>query len=122
DIWLCVDKTLSKAKRQLLREKCHLIEIWAASYHVDLCFFIVDEDRFQDQHWDKLEGENCGSSQHILLLEEFYRTATTLAGKPLLWYIIRTDNDADDKAYKQKITALCQEGIIVREQWVDFGP
>lgn len=122
DIWVCIDQQLSKTRRQFLREKCHLIELWAESYGIDLFFFIVDENRFKDCLFDDLDDENCGSAQHILLLEEFYRTATKLAGKHLLWYVVPVDMDSSDNNYEQQVALMCQRGMITREEWVDFGP
>ncbi|MFP1528884.1 hypothetical protein ACLB1R_27335 [Escherichia coli] len=39
-------------------------------------------------------GEDCGSTQHILLLDEFYRTAVRLAGKRILWNMVQCDEEA----------------------------
>ncbi len=38
-------------------------------------------------------GEDCGSTQHILLLDEFYRTAVRLAGKRILWNMVPCDEE-----------------------------
>jgi adenylate cyclase class 1 len=42
---------------------------------VEVSFFLIDENRFRHNESGSLGGEDCGSTQHILLLDEFYRTA-----------------------------------------------
>ena len=44
-----------------------------------------------------LTKENSGSAQYMLLLEEFYRSAVRLAGKPLLWLHLWVE---DEKQYE----------------------
>lgn len=69
-------------------------------------------------------GDNCGSTQHILLLEEFYRTVNVLAGKLILWFRIPHDfkiNDNQYASYEACVEALVNEKIIDRNDWVDFG-
>lgn len=125
DIWVCVDKNLPGEQRRLLQKKCQRIETWAKNKHVDVNLFILDEDRFFRTGSDKLDDENCGSTQHILLLEEFYRTATTLAGKPLLWYAVSFETGSCQetlRSYDQAITQMCEQGLVRRDEWVDFGP
>ncbi|MFO6483685.1 hypothetical protein ACLBR5_02245 [Escherichia coli] len=48
-------------------------------------FPLIDENRFRHNESGSLGGEDCGLTQHILLLDEFYRTAVRLAGKRILW-------------------------------------
>jgi adenylate cyclase class 1 len=71
---------LDSEERQLLQRKCSLLESWAASLGVEVSFFLIDENRFRHNESGSL-GEDCGSpTQHILLLDEFYRTAVRLPG------------------------------------------
>lgn len=88
DIWVCVSAHMSCEARENLSSKCLLITDWAKSQGVEANFFIMDEERFRHNHSEALTGENCGSSQHLLLLDEFYRSAVRLAGKRLLWQIV----------------------------------
>lgn len=124
DIWVCVENSLLEEERILLQQKCHLIEGWAESLNIQLTFFIVNADRFKEKHHECLMGENCGSAQHILLLEEFYRSANLLAGKLLLWYTIPSDliiNGHQYSTYDECISALVEAGAINRNEWIDFG-
>lgn len=124
DIWVCVEHSLSDEERALLQRKCHLIETWADTLGIQLTLFIVDADRFREKHHECLMGENCGSAQHMLLLEEFYRSANHLAGKSLLWYAIPSDfiiNGKQYASYDECITALVDANAIERNEWIDFG-
>ncbi|MCT6885797.1 MAG: class I adenylate cyclase, partial [Gilliamella apis] len=125
DIWVCIENNLSTVKKQALITKCRLIEEWAEELGVKLTLFVVDVDRFINQHHECLMGENCGSAQHILLLEEFYRSANLLAGKRLLWFAVPADftiNDVTYPTYEKCVQALVVANIIKREEWIDFGP
>ena len=43
----------------------------------------MTQKRFRNERYsDPLTKENSGSAQYMLLLEEFYRSAVRLAGKP----------------------------------------
>ena len=124
DIWLCIEDSLSEDERQLLQRKCHLIEQWSAEKGVQLTLFIVNVDRFRQKHHECLMGENCGSAQHMLLLEEFYRSAHFLAGKLLLWYVIPSNltiNGVKYRSYDELIHCLVESKTIVRDEWIDFG-
>ena len=81
DIWVCHQSWLDSEERQLLQRKCSLLENWAASLGVEVSFFLIDENRFRHNESGSLGGEDCGSTQHILLLDEFYRTAVRLANE-----------------------------------------
>lgn len=124
DVWICVEHSLSNDERQYLERKCLLIEGWAKSKGVQLTLFIVDAARFKELHHECLMGENCGSAQHMLLLEEFYRSANHLAGKLLLWYVIPSNliiNGKQYASYDECIAALVETKAINRDEWIDFG-
>ena len=81
DIWVCVSPHMGSDERASLSNKCLLITEWAKGYGVEANFFLMDEERFRHNHSEEMTGDNCGSSQHLLLLDEFYRTAVRLAGQ-----------------------------------------
>jgi len=118
DIWVCVDPEMSDDDRDILSNKCLLITDWAQSLGVEANFFIMDERRFRTNCSDELSGDNCGSSQHLLLLDEFYRSAVLLAGKRLLWQIVPPEMEA---CYDDYVKRLCQESCIHCDDWIDFG-
>lgn len=84
DIWVCFPATTSQYQRQMA-EKCRDIELWAAQIGAELHLFLVTQDQFQHGSQAQLDKESSGSAQHWLLLDEFYRSAMTIAGKPILW-------------------------------------
>jgi adenylate cyclase, class 1 len=125
DIWICIENSLTDQQKEFLQLKCRLIEDWAATLQVKLTLFVVDADRFINKHHECLMGENCGSAQHILLLEEFYRSANLLAGKFLLWFVVPhnfTVNNVIYSTYEQCVNAMVDFNLIERDQWIDFGP
>lgn len=118
DIWVCISSEMSCQDRQKLDHKCQQITDWAIGFDVEANFFLMDEKRFVDTFSESLSGENCGSSQHILLLDEFYRSAVRLAGKRLLWQVLP---GLDEESYQDHIETLMAAGEDLA-QWVDFGP
>ncbi|TYA52114.1 class I adenylate cyclase [Aggregatibacter actinomycetemcomitans] len=119
DIWLCHREDLSVQSRQLLQQKIELIQQWAKRFHVEINFYLMNQKRFRCFHDTEPVGiENCGSAQYMLLLDEFYRSAIRLAGKPLLWLHLAVENEAD---YEAEIERLAQNGELDLNDWVDFG-
>ncbi|ELC0660594.1 class I adenylate cyclase [Vibrio fluvialis] len=118
DIWVCVDATMGCDARERLGNKCLLITDWAKSQGVEANFFIMDEQRFRHKQSDEMTGENCGSSQHLLLLDEFYRSAVRLAGKRLLWQIVPPEME---ECYDEYVKQLCANEYINCCEWIDFG-
>ena len=62
-----------------------------------------------------MTGDNCGSSQHLLLLDEFYRSAVRLAGQRLLWQIVPPEME---ECYDEYVQGLCRQGIIDCADWI----
>jgi len=118
DIWVCVSPDMDGASRDSLTNKCLLITDWAETLGVEANFFLMDGERFRSNHSEEMTGDNCGSSQHLLLLDEFYRSAVRLAGQRLLWQIIPPEME---ECYDQYVQGLCQDGYLDCSQWIDFG-
>ncbi|TVU58334.1 class I adenylate cyclase [Vibrio atlanticus] len=118
DIWVCVSPDMDGASRDSLTNKCLLITDWAETLGVEANFFLMDGERFRSNHSEEMTGDNCGSSQHLLLLDEFYRSAVRLAGQRLLWQIIPPEME---ECYDQYVHGLCQDGYLDCSQWIDFG-
>ena len=118
DIWVCVSPQMSKDERESLTNKCLLITDWAQTQGVEANFFLMDEQRFRSNHSEEMTGDNCGSSQHLLLLDEFYRSAVRLAGMRLLWQIVPPEME---ECYDEYVHDLCGKGYIDCSQWIDFG-
>ncbi len=118
DIWVCIRPELSLQNRRLLEDKCTCISQWALTQGVEANFFLIDEHRFIDNFSEAMTGDNCGSSQHLLLLDEFYRSAVLLAGRRLLWYMVPPEME---DCYSEYVDYLVSSGQICREEWMDFG-
>jgi len=118
DIWVCVSSSMSQDERESLTTKCLLITDWAQTQGVEANFFLMDEERFRSNHSEEMTGDNCGSSQHLLLLDEFYRSAVRLAGKRLLWQIVPPEME---ECYDEYVNDLCNNGYIDCSKWIDFG-
>ncbi len=118
DIWVCVSPKMSAEDRSTLGNKCLLITEWAKTLGVEANFFLMDEERFRSNQSEEMTGDNCGSSQHLLLLDEFYRSAVRLAGQRLLWQIVPPEME---ECYDQYVKDLCGKGYIKCSEWIDFG-
>lgn len=119
DLWLCHDPALDEAALDLLRRKARAIESWAASQGAELHVFLVDPARFASGRRDaELSGEDCGSSQHYLLLDEFFRTALWLGGRTPTWWLVPAEQEERYPAY---VAALRERGLLTAEQELDFG-
>ena len=65
-----------------------------------------------------MQGESCGSAQHLLLLDEFYRSAMLIAGKRLLWYLVPSEYDDH---YDDYVNGLFAHGKLSQDDWLDLG-
>ena len=118
DIWVCISPNMLLADRTLLSNKCLTITEWAKDFGVEANFFLMDESRFRSNQSEEMTGDNCGSSQHLLLLDEFYRSAVRLAGQRLLWQIVPPEMEG---CYDDYVKRLCNSGHLDCSEWIDFG-
>ena len=75
---------------------------------VEVSFFLIDENRFRHNESGSTGGEDCGSTQHILLLDEFYRTAVRTAGKRILWNMV----PGEEAHYDEYVLSLYAQGAL----------
>lgn len=118
DVWLCYDESLNQEQLALLKEKCDRIERWAESQSVELHFFPMNLSDFRLGQSQSADGEDCGSSQHLLLLDEFYRSALWLAGAKPAWWLIPEQHERRTECYWQ---ALVDQHLVHADQWLHFG-
>ncbi|MHA7880741.1 MAG: class I adenylate cyclase [Saccharospirillum sp.] len=119
DIWVCHHSDLSPSEIRLLEAKAEALSEWAESFNLEVHFFLMDGHQFQPGDQRSLTGENCGSTQHFLLLDEFYRTGQLLAGGLPLWWLVPTELDPH---YQDTVAVYQQHQLIRIETAVDFGP
>ncbi len=118
DIWLCHSPKLSGEEAALLARKARLLEQWAEELDLEVHFFLMDADKFRSGYVSPLSGESSGSTQHRLLLEEFYRSALLLAGRYPLWWLVPPEREAD---YTGFAGLLLQQRFVDASECLDFG-
>ncbi|PCJ47690.1 MAG: hypothetical protein COA74_11190 [Gammaproteobacteria bacterium] len=118
DIWVCHRKGLDGEQLELLQKKLSLISQWAKSIGLEAHFFLMNEDYFRQQQSSPMNREASGSSQHYLLLDEFYRTAILLAGRYPLWWMVPVE---ENKNYREYSEQLLKKRYLRASDWIDFG-
>lgn len=90
DVWLVYKSHLTSAELDLLKHKNKLMTDWFAGFDFEVNFYLVHPMQFRDssafESNQSLGIEHSGTSQHWLLLEEFYRSHICLAGKTVAWW------------------------------------
>src|SRR5471030_3300934 len=119
DVWVCHAPDLSENELAELRKKCQLLEVWAASQGAEAHFFLIDPTRFVRGERDtQLSSEDCGTTQHYLLLDEFYRTAIWLAGRTPIWWLVPV---YEESRYAEFTHTLISKRFIRAEDMLDLG-
>jgi adenylate cyclase class 1 len=118
DIWVCHQPKLIPEELDLLQEKATAIEQWADNLGLEVHFFLMNAERFMRGERNELGQEDCGSAQHQLLLDEFYRTSILIAGCYPLWWLVPVEHEClyDDFVYR-----LQNQGFINSGEVIDFG-
>lgn len=118
DIWVCHAPDLTQSDLALLKRKAQGIEAFAANQSVEVHFYVFDPERFRRGETLGLSADSSGSSQHHLLLDEFYRSGLLLAGlKPMWWHV----PPAEETRYDTFVEAAVRQRKIAARHYVDFG-
>ncbi len=118
DVWLCHDELLDAPALQALLHKCQLIERWADTQGIELHIFPMNLSDFRRGQSQSAQGEDCGSTQHLLLLDEFYRSALWLAGCQPRWWLIPNEQERNAERFWNM---LADHHRVNSSQWLDFG-
>jgi adenylate cyclase class 1 len=119
DVWLCHTSDINDEQISLLKTKCNLIEKWAASQKVELHFFLMNAEEFrQGKQQAHVDAEHSGSTQHLLLLDEFYRSSLWLAGRMPSWWLIPTQYEKHSQRYLEQLSS---QELIYDVHWINFG-
>ena len=118
DLWLIHAPELSAESVAALAAKAKLIEQYAAQLELELHFFVMDAEKFRQGESLALSGESSGSSQHYLLLDEFYRSGLLLAGLQPLWWLVPPDEEIRYEAFVAEHLA---PRPAVMQTHIDFG-
>lgn len=118
DIWVCYSHQMDPERVSWLQQKCLLISQWAEQRQVELNLFLIPDNKFRTDNQQIVEGESCGSAQHLLLLDEFYRSHLRIAGKRLVWMF------APGKLgprYDRFVAEQFANGTLNHDEWLDLG-
>lgn len=118
DVWVCHDPELEPDALAELAGKADQIETFAADLDLEVHFFLVDAARLRAGETLSLSDESSGSSQHFLLLDEFYRSSVLVAGLKPLWWRVPSEREAD---YEQFVGDAIEAGRIDTREYIDFG-
>ncbi|WP_205341155.1 class I adenylate cyclase [Denitrificimonas caeni] len=120
DFWLCHSADLTPIELQELRDKCDVLQEWAAGLGAKIYFFLIEPEQFsRGQTPDgQLTLDDCGATQHYLLLDEFYRTALWLAGRTPLWWFVPV---AEEHRYQEYGAMLLAKQLLRNDEVIDFG-
>lgn len=118
DFWLCHDPELKKDQLQTLRQKAERIERWARNLGLEIHFFFVNPEEYRQGKHHQLSSEDSGSTQHNLLLDEFYRTSVLLAGQFPLWWLVPPEYESTYDGY---VAELRRKRFLYARDCLDFG-
>ncbi|MBA1202202.1 class I adenylate cyclase [Pseudomonas capeferrum] len=119
DMWVCHASDLGEEALIELRRKCQLLETWAATQGAEAHLFLIEPEGFVRGERDgQLSSDDCGTAQHYLLLDEFYRTAIWLAGRTPLWWLVPVYQEHDYAPYTQ---TLMTKRFIRADDCLDLG-
>ena len=118
DLWLCHAPNLLAEELELLQKKAHDIEKWGETLGLEVHFFLMDAEAFKHGAATPLSAESSGSTQHHLLLEEFYRTALYVAGRYPVWWLVPPEEEGNYQAF---VDNLLKQRFIDSHDVIDFG-
>lgn len=118
DVWICHRPDLSQEQLNQLSAKCRDIEEWGESVGLEVHFFLMDAEKFRKGEVVELSSESSGSTQHHLLLEEFYRTSLLVAGRYPVWWLVPPD---EEENYDKYVARLIKQRFIPENEVIDFG-
>lgn len=119
DVWLCHRDDLSETGIQCLERKAGKLTEWASSFGIELHVFVFSAAEWRaGRQRAEVRGESCGSAQHYLLLDEFYRTSIHLAGCYPLWWLIPSEQEVH---YRECVNRLVDYRFIRGDEYIDFG-
>ncbi|WP_198262830.1 hypothetical protein [sulfur-oxidizing endosymbiont of Gigantopelta aegis] len=88
DIWVCHREDLSAIELKELQLKTERISQWCTEFNLEANFFLIHTEQFRAGKIENLSSESSGTSQHLFLLEEFYRTSMLLEGRYPIWWLV----------------------------------
>jgi len=118
DIWVCHRSDLTDEQIVALQSKCDLLSEWADSLELEANFFVLTPESIREGRIETMSEESSGSAQHLLLIEEFYRSGLLLSGRIPAWWLVPPDKEHN---YYQHLEKLLDKKIISEHDIIDFG-
>ncbi len=119
DVWLCHDPQLGPEALAALRTKVARVEEYGRGHGIATHVFLIDVEQFSEGRGvGALSEDSSGSTQHLLLLDEFYRSSIHLAGCTPLWWLVPPGAGPDRVAQARR---LVDSRFVDPGQWLDFG-
>lgn len=118
DVWVCHREDLSNLELKELQQKNERISKWCLEFNLEVNFFLIHTDNFRQGKIDKLSSESSGTTQHLLLLEEFYRTSMLLAGRYPIWWLVPPQFEAD---YDEYVENISHKRLLNKYDFLNFG-
>ena len=118
DVWICHREDLSDIESNELKSKADKITKWCEEFNLEVNFFLINTELFRHGKIDKLSSESSGSTQHTLLLEEFYRTSLLLAGRYPIWWLVPPEFEY---AYDEYVQHTIHQRLLDKHDFLNFG-
>ncbi|WP_269620211.1 class I adenylate cyclase [Zhongshania sp. BJYM1] len=118
DVWLCHHADLDESDIEKLYRKAGAISEWAKNLGLEIHFFLMNNDQFRRGQRDRISAESAGTSQHFLLLDEFYRSALLVAGRYPIWWLVPPEEEVN---YQEYTALLHSQGFVGPNESIDFG-
>ena len=118
DIWLCHHPDLTTSAVIQLKQKADKICEWAKRWHLDVTVFLMNDQAFREGKRQTIDKESSGSTQHLLLLDEFIRTSIYLGGVLPAWIFLK---DTHKLNYQAQLNTLLEKRLLPDKKLLDFG-
>ena len=118
DIWVCHREDLSSIELKELQLKTDHLSQWCLKFNLEVNFFLIHTDNFRHGKIDKLSSESSGTTQHLLLLEEFYRTSMLLVGRYPIWWLVPPQFEQD---YDEYVENIIHKRLLNEHDFLNFG-
>lgn len=118
DVWVCHREDLSALELKELQLKTRRITQWCNEFKLEVNFFLINTAHFREGKIDQLSTESSGTTQHMLLLEEFYRTSILLAGRYPVWWLVPPEFE---QQYEQYVSNVTHKRLINEQDTLNFG-
>ncbi len=118
DIWVCHREDISKVEIKKLQLKAEHISKWCLKLNLEVNFFLIHTENFRQGKIDQLSSESSGSTQHLLLLEEFYRTSILLEGRYPIWWLVPPQFE---KQYDDYVENIIHKRLLNEHDFLNFG-